>query len=86
MGCQHMSLIAIITLLLKYGPTIWTLVSEIWELINKLEAQSPAKAALYRACLKKAMKTYRETSDRRPLRAMRDGLHLECFGDECPKD
>jgi hypothetical protein len=77
-----MNIIAIIMFLVKYGPTIWSLVSEIGELIKKLRDKDERK--LFEAELKTAAAHYKTNKDRRRLEALRDRLRKRCFGDNCP--
>jgi hypothetical protein len=74
------SIFAIIMMIIKYGPAVWTLVQEIVELIRKLRGQ---EAEAFTVELERAAKHYKETKDRRPLRELRSRLQKRCFGPEC---
>ena len=78
-----MSFITIILFLLKYGPALFSLVSELIDLIRKIK--DPKEAAAFRADLQRAAQHYRVNKDRRPLEALRERLRNKCFNGDCPK-
>ena len=76
-----MPILSIILFLIKYGPTIFSVVSEIVELIRKLKGQ---EAEAFTVDLDKAVQHWRANKDRRPLEKLRERLRSRCFGD-CEK-
>jgi len=77
-----MSFITVIKLLWKYGPTAWSIVSEIWELISKLKDPQEKEAAI--VDLDKASQHHKANRDRRRLQALRERLRSRCNGLDCP--
>lgn len=63
-------------ILLKYGPTIYSVVHEIIDLIDVLKPSSQPAA---KAQLEAAVSVYRATGNRQPLRSLRDSLHQQAF-------
>jgi len=68
-------MINFILLIIKYGPQVFSLVSEIYALIKRLT--EPAKVEAFKGDLKAATVAYKTTKDRRPLKAVRDRLYDE---------
>ena len=72
-----MGILQIILLVIQYGPSLFSLVSEIVDLIRKLRGQEKEG---FEVDLKRAVDHYRRTKDRRPLRELRERLQKRCFG------
>lgn len=72
-----MGFLQIILLVIQYGPSLFSLVSEIVELIKKLRGQ---EKEAFKVELDRAVTEYRVTRDRRPLRELRARLQQRCFG------
>ena len=66
--------------LVKYGPTIVTMVQEILAALRKLRAPDDEKKALALE-FKGAVSHYRHTGDKGPLRRLRDRLNTRVHGD-----
>ena len=72
-----MSFFSILIFLLKYGPAIISLVTELWELIGKLRGNDKADA---KAELEAAILAYRQNKDRGPLITLRNRLRRRVYG------
>jgi hypothetical protein len=75
-------ILSIIGFLIKYGPAIWSLATEVIEMIRKL--RDPQEREAFTAEWRAACEHYRVNKDRRPLERLRERLRKRCFGDECP--
>lgn len=64
--------------LLQFGPSIFHLAMEIWDLIKKV--RHPQEAEAFNVELHRAVDEYRRTGNQGPLRELRDRLHKHCFG------
>lgn len=73
-----MSLISIILFLIKYGPAIISLVTELWELIGKLTGRERDEARLE---FKEAVRLYRQNKDRGALLKLRQRLRRRIHGE-----
>ena len=72
------AIIQLIATLIKYGPALISLVSEVIDLIRKLRGQ---EAEAFKVELKQAAHSYKANGDMRPLEALRDRLRKRCLGD-----
>jgi hypothetical protein len=72
-----MSFFSIILFLIKYGPAIISLVTELWELIEKLRGNDKDDA---KAELEAAVLAYRQNKDRGPLLTLRNRLRRRVHG------
>lgn len=80
-----MGWLSIIGLIIQYGPGIIHLVTEIIELIKKMrESGKKSQATFAEASLTNALTHYKKTKDRRLLNALRERLHTDCYGTDCP--
>lgn len=66
-----------IQILLKYGPEVYSVVSEIISLVEQLSSKS--EQLFTRKHLETCYRVYRTTGNRQPLRALRDDLHKRVF-------
>ncbi len=73
-----MGWLSILLMIIQYGPQLFTLVSEIIEMIKK--RRHPEEQKSLKADLADAVSHYRLTGDRGRLRALRDRLKSETFG------
>lgn len=72
-----MAWLSIILWVIKYGPAIFSIVSEIMDLIKKMRGAEKVEAE---GEFKSAMAEYKKTRDRRPLRRLRERLQKRCYG------
>lgn len=77
-----MGFIQIILLIFKYGPSVFTLVKEIYDMIKGGNLQS-FEVAGAEMDFETAIKEYKATKNRMPLRRLRDRLNKRCYGDKC---
>lgn len=80
-----MGWLSVILAVIQYGPAVYNLVVEIIELIKKLKAEGRTDEAKFaEATLRSGVSQYKKAKDRRVLRALRDRLRSDCYGDNCP--
>jgi hypothetical protein len=73
-----MGWLQIILIIIKYGPAIYELLSELWDLIQHIRKERGEKAVNgAKTELHEALKRYRANRDRGPLRRLRDRLRNE---------
>lgn len=80
-----MGFFSIILMIIQYGPAIFHLITEIIDLLKRMQSSDVKNVAAYEVDLKKAIDFYKKTGDRGPLRELRDRLRGVCFGPNCPK-
>tara|TARA_R110000868_G_scaffold9394_6_gene46944 strand:- start:4112 stop:4345 length:234 start_codon:yes stop_codon:yes gene_type:complete len=71
-----MGILQIIMLVLTYGPKLFSLVSEIIDMMKKLKGH--ADEPKFTADFETALNAFRLNKDRRPLREFRDKLYHHC--------
>lgn len=80
-----MGFLSIILMIIRYGPAIFQLITEIIDLLKRMRGGDVKNVAAYEGELKRAIEFYKKTGDRGPLRELRDRLRGVCFGPNCPK-
>jgi len=74
-----MGFLQIIIMILKYGPAVFELISELWDLIKRIRGdKGKVSEAEAKRDLRDALQKYRRTGDRGPLRRLRDRLRKDC--------
>lgn len=75
--------IQLVLFLIQYGPKIYELLSEIFDLGKNIERKrGPVTAKNYKSSFYRALSAYRREKDRGPLRRLRDQMRRDLGYDD----